>query len=47
ETVSETGAFAEAFERALASPTGALLELIVDKEALTPYRTLTEICEGR
>jgi acetolactate synthase I/II/III large subunit len=47
ETVSETGAFAEAFERALASPTGALLELIVDKEALTPYRTLTEIREGR
>ncbi|GGG63328.1 thiamine pyrophosphate TPP-binding domain-containing protein [Salipiger pallidus] len=46
ERVESTGAFAAAFERAMASPTGALLELTVDKEALTPYRTLTQIREG-
>ncbi|MCA1286319.1 thiamine pyrophosphate-binding protein [Salipiger bermudensis] len=46
ELVSETAGFDAAFERALASPTGALLELIVDKEALTPYRTLSQIRSG-
>lgn len=46
EVVSETSGFAEAFERALAAPNGALLELIVDKEALTPYRTLSQIRSG-
>ncbi|APX21641.1 MAG: thiamine pyrophosphate-binding protein [Rhodobacteraceae bacterium] len=47
ERVEETAAFADAFERALAAPHGALLELTVTKEALTPYRTLTQIREGR
>ncbi len=46
ERVDSTGDFAEAFERALASPTGALLDLAVSKEALTPYRTLTQIRDG-
>ncbi|MBN9887823.1 thiamine pyrophosphate-dependent enzyme [Salipiger abyssi] len=46
EVVSETAQFAEAFERALAAPDGALLELTVDTEALTPYRTLTQIRAG-
>ncbi|APZ51404.1 thiamine pyrophosphate-dependent enzyme [Salipiger abyssi] len=46
EVVSETAQFAETFERALAAPNGALLELTVDTEALTPYRTLTQIRAG-
>ncbi|MCR8549807.1 thiamine pyrophosphate-binding protein [Salipiger sp. P9] len=46
ELVSETAQFADAFERALASPSGALLELTVDAEALTPYRTLSQIRAG-
>ncbi|MBU2961151.1 thiamine pyrophosphate-binding protein [Citreicella sp. C3M06] len=45
ERVSSTERFADAFERALAAPHGALLELTVSKEALTPYRTLTQIRE--
>ncbi|WP_417723778.1 thiamine pyrophosphate-dependent enzyme [Salipiger sp.] len=43
ERVERTEDFDAAFGRALASPTGAVLDLVVSKEALTPYRTLTEI----
>lgn len=43
ERVSETAAFSEAFQRARASDTGAILELMVDKEAITPKRTLSQI----
>ena len=43
ERVSRTDQFAVAFERSLASETGALLELTVDQEALTPRNTLSEI----
>lgn len=43
ERVSHTGQFADAFERALASQTGALLELKIDQEALTPRKTLSQI----
>lgn len=43
EKVVETADFAAAFERALASNTGALLELTISPEAITPGRTLTQI----
>ena len=36
ERVERTDDFAGAFERAAASPTGALLELMVPREMLTP-----------
>jgi acetolactate synthase I/II/III large subunit len=47
EVVTETDAFADAFERALASGRPALLELRTDPEAITPRTTLTAIREGR
>jgi acetolactate synthase-1/2/3 large subunit len=43
ETVRETAAFPEAFTRAAASTTGALIELIVDPEFITPKATLSQI----
>jgi acetolactate synthase-1/2/3 large subunit len=43
ERVERTEDFAPAFARARESATGALLELVVDKEALTPKRTLSQI----
>ncbi|EIE49640.1 thiamine pyrophosphate-binding protein [Salipiger aestuarii] len=46
EQVNDTAAFGDAFDRAMASPTGAVLDLAVSKEALTPYRTLTQIRDG-
>jgi acetolactate synthase-1/2/3 large subunit len=41
--VSETGAFEEAFERALTAGRPALIELRVDPEGVTPTATLSEI----
>src|SRR5690625_1217754 len=46
ERVEHTADFAAAFARARASQTGALLELIVDPEAITPHRTLAAIRAG-
>ncbi|MEM9045282.1 MAG: thiamine pyrophosphate-binding protein [Pseudomonadota bacterium] len=43
ERVETTDRFADAFDRALNSPTGALLELIISVEAITPKRTLSQI----
>ncbi|MEM7178140.1 MAG: thiamine pyrophosphate-dependent enzyme, partial [Pseudomonadota bacterium] len=43
ERVTETAQFADAFARALASPSGALIELMIPVEAITPRRTLTQI----
>jgi len=43
ETVTETATFPEAFTRAAASTTGALIELIVDPEFITPKATLSQI----
>ncbi|MEM9761474.1 MAG: thiamine pyrophosphate-dependent enzyme [Pseudomonadota bacterium] len=45
ERVAETAAFEPALERALSSPTGALLELIQPTEALTPRETLSQMRE--
>ncbi|MEL7174264.1 MAG: thiamine pyrophosphate-dependent enzyme, partial [Pseudomonadota bacterium] len=45
ERVAETAAFAPALERALSSPTGALLELVQPTEALTPRETLSQMRE--
>jgi len=46
ERVGSTADFAAAFDRALASPTGALLDLAISPEALTPRQTLTQIREN-
>jgi acetolactate synthase-1/2/3 large subunit len=46
ETVTETAAFAPAFERCLAAGKPALIDLVVDPEAITTRTTLTEIREA-
>ena len=46
ERVGTANAFPGAFARAMEAQGGALLELMVDKEALTPGRTLTQIREA-
>jgi len=43
ERVETTAAFSRAFARARGSETGAVLELMVDKEALTPRQTLSQM----
>ena len=43
ETVTETIGISDAFTRAAASTTGALIELIVDPEYITPKATLSQI----
>ncbi len=43
ERVETTDDFAAAFDRALASPTGAVLDLNVSPEALTPRQTLSQM----
>ena len=43
EKVERTEDFAPAFERAMASPTGAVLELTIATEALTPRKTIADI----
>ncbi|MCB1384546.1 MAG: thiamine pyrophosphate-binding protein [Nitratireductor sp.] len=43
ERVEKTADFAAAFARALASKTGAVLDLVISKEALTPKQTLSEM----
>jgi acetolactate synthase-1/2/3 large subunit len=43
ERVETTDAFAEAFARAVASPTGAVLDLAISPEALTPRASLSAI----
>ncbi len=46
ERVETTEAFAAAFERAAASGTGAVLDLNVSAEAITPRRTLSQMREA-
>nr|WP_297972386.1 thiamine pyrophosphate-dependent enzyme [uncultured Amaricoccus sp.] len=43
ERVTATADFPAAFARALASPTGAVLELAIDTESLTPRQTLSAL----
>ncbi len=43
ERVETTEAFADAFARALASTTGAVLDLVVSAEAISPRATLSEM----
>ncbi len=43
ERVTETAAFPAAFERAAASGQGAIIELVIDPEAITPRQTLSQI----
>ena len=47
ETVRETAEFAGAFQRARASGKPSIIEIILDPEAITPARTLTDIREKR
>lgn len=46
ERVERTEDFAAAFERACASGTGAVLDLVISQEALTPRRTLSQMREA-
>ena len=46
ERVTQTAAFAGAWERAWAHPGGALIELMLDPEVITPKLTLQEIREA-
>ena len=46
EVVKRTGDFPDAFRRAQAAGTLALIELHIDPEALTPKYSLTQIREG-
>ena len=46
EQVGTANAFPGAFDRARRARGGALLELVLDKEALTPHSTLTQIREA-
>ena len=43
ERVERTEDFADAFARACASPTGAVLDLVISPEALTPRVTLSQM----
>jgi len=43
ERVDKTEQFADAFDRAQASKTGAVIELMIATEALTPRQTLSQI----
>ena len=43
EKVNETSEFEDAFERAMASKSGALLELNISEDAITPHATLMDI----
>ncbi len=46
ERVEQTADFAAAFDRALASKTGAVLDLNISVEALTPRQTMTQMREA-
>ncbi|MBL4807777.1 MAG: thiamine pyrophosphate-binding protein [Rhodobacteraceae bacterium] len=43
ERITETDQFADAFDRAMRSSTGGIIELIIDAENITPKQTLTDI----
>ena len=43
ERVERTEDFAEAYDRALASPTGAVLDIVTGSEGITPKQTLSQI----
>ncbi len=43
ERIEKTYQFSAAFERAVESKTGAVLDLIVAKEAITPHQTITDL----
>ncbi|MXY34037.1 MAG: thiamine pyrophosphate-binding protein, partial [Boseongicola sp. SB0664_bin_43] len=45
--IEQTADFAPAFEHALASPSGALLEIPIATEALTPHLTIADLREVR
>ena len=43
ERVEKTADFADAFARALASDTGAVLDLVISTEAITPRQTIDDL----
>jgi acetolactate synthase-1/2/3 large subunit len=47
ETVKATDEFGPAVERARASGKPAIIEIVLDPEAITPSRTLTEISQAK
>ena len=46
ERVEKTEDFSAAFDRAAASPTGGLLELMIDPEGISPRTTVTKLREA-
>ncbi len=46
EKVSKTSDFQPAFERAMASSTGAIIEIMIDEQDITPFKTMDEIKKG-
>ena len=46
ERVEHSADFAAAFQRAISSRCGALLDLVIDSEALTPTLTVSQVREG-
>lgn len=47
QRVNTTAEFADAFDRALASDSGALLDLNIAAEAITPFQTIESVRSGR
>jgi acetolactate synthase-1/2/3 large subunit len=47
ETVKATEEFGAAFERARASGKPSIIEIVLDPEAITPTRTLSEISAAK
>ncbi|NBU96520.1 MAG: thiamine pyrophosphate-binding protein, partial [Actinobacteria bacterium] len=43
ERVTETGQFADAYQRACDSPTGAIVEIVTSTEAISPRTTITAL----
>lgn len=46
EKISSTDEFGAAFDRAMASPTGAVLELMIGTEAISPHATISSLREN-
>ena len=47
ERVEKTADFADAFARALASDSGAILDLVISTEAITPRQTIDDLRSAR
>ena len=46
ERITETSSFPAAFDRACSSKSGALLELVIDSDALSPHIKVSDLRRG-